>query len=259
MHFDRLVSLGKQISSSLKQIRIKRNVNPSENTTLADFNFNESNYNSKLNDENVFNDDLDGSVIDGIGSPDTCSSSIKIMHQYSIIPTKLNEEVPKVMSIKDYLQRNNFGDNINICKKKSENIKLKPCFNYKMHGAALSRKIAEYFLLQQAYLLENNECESLSPISLQQKLDELFGFESNYIDLHYLKFLNALRIKDYTFSSKYLHDYFDRFIVNGTISLAALNLVSLEYRFSNRLVYFYYLIPIESFKNDKKTSKYLKY
>jgi anaphase-promoting complex subunit 5 len=87
---------------------------------------------------------------------------------------------------------------------------------------------------QQAYLIENNEYESLLPADLHQKIDELFNYESIFPDVFYLKYLNSLRIKDYSVATKYMHDYFDRFIIHGSIPLAALNLVSLEYRFSNR-------------------------
>ncbi len=36
----------------------------------------------------------------------------------------------------------------------------------------MSRKTAEYFVSQQAHLIENNEYESLLPTYLQQNLDE---------------------------------------------------------------------------------------
>ncbi len=97
-----------------------------------------------------------------------------------------------------------------------------------------SRKIAEYFVAKQAFLLENNEHDALNPIELHQKLDELIAHDSTFSEAYYLKYLNYLRLKDYPSALKSLHDYFDRLLLAGSVSLAALNLCSLEYRFENR-------------------------
>lgn len=104
-------------------------------------------------------------------------------------------------------------------------------------GFEFSRKIAEYFVSRQANLIENNEHEALSPYELQQKIDELIAVDTNFADAYYLRYLNFLRLKDYPSALKALHDYFDRFLQAGSISLAALNLCSLEYRFDNKCVF----------------------
>ncbi len=102
------------------------------------------------------------------------------------------------------------------------------------NGCAYSRRIAEYFVAQQASLIENNEHDALSPAELNQKIDELLAFDVNFADAYYLKYLNFMRLRDYPSSLKALHDYFDRAIYAGSVSLAALNLCSLEYRFDNK-------------------------
>lgn len=102
------------------------------------------------------------------------------------------------------------------------------------NSCAFSRKIAEYFVAQQAHLIENNEHEALSPVELQLKIDELISYDSSYADAYYLKYLNCVRLKDYPLALKALHDYFDRLLLAGSVSLAALNLCSLEYRFDNK-------------------------
>jgi hypothetical protein len=245
MPFDKVVILSKQTSAFLKQIKIKKSLMFNENTSLMEFN--ESNFTIASNsfvkpseDNNLGGEmDLDGSIISIIGEPDTCSSTVKLKHQYSIFPTKVFstiEDVQKTLPtskcnfqfLKTQQQiENNLKKNDAIKKKNSNMLNT-------INGCALSRKTAEYFVSQQAYLIENNEYESLLPTDLQQKIDELFNYDSSFPDVFYLKFLNSLRIKDYSLSSKCLHDYFDRFIINGSIPLAALNLVSLEYRFSNK-------------------------
>ena len=102
------------------------------------------------------------------------------------------------------------------------------------NSCAFSRKIAEYFVAQQAHLIENNEYEALSPVELQSKIDELISYDATFSDAHYLKYLNCLRLRDYPSALKSLHDYFDRIFLTGSVSLAALNLSSLEYRFDSK-------------------------
>lgn len=102
------------------------------------------------------------------------------------------------------------------------------------NGFAFSRKLAEYFVAQQAFLLENNEHEALSPLELEQKIDELIRNDSTFVDAYYLRYLNNLRLNDYPAALKALHDYFDRRILPCSVSLAPLNLCSLEFRFGNR-------------------------
>jgi hypothetical protein len=239
MTFDKVVLLSKQTTNFLKQIKIRKSQVLSENTSAMELNFNESNLSinnnsflKPLEDNNI---DLDGSIISIIGEPDTCSSTVKLKHQYSIFPTKTpakDDLAKQGSSVKSnfqfYKAQTTENKKVEIAKKNtnsSSNI---------LNGCAFSRKTAEYFVSQQAYLIENNEYESLLPADLHQKIDELFNYESIFPDVFYLKYLNSLRIKDYSVATKYMHDYFDRFIIHGSIPLAALNLVSLEYRFSNR-------------------------
>jgi len=102
------------------------------------------------------------------------------------------------------------------------------------NGCAFSRKIAEYFVAQQANLIENNDHDALNPIELHYKIEELLAYDSNFADAYYLKYLNFMRLRDYPSALKALHDYFDRAFFAGSVSLAALNLCSLEYRFDNK-------------------------
>ncbi len=102
------------------------------------------------------------------------------------------------------------------------------------NGCAFSRKIAEFFVAQQAALLENNEAAALPPIELKRKIEQLLAYDPTFSDAHYLKYLNYMRLRDYPSALKALHDYFDRLILAGSVSLAALNLSSLEYRFNNK-------------------------
>jgi len=104
------------------------------------------------------------------------------------------------------------------------------------NGCAFSRKIAEYFVAQQANLIENNDHDALNPIELHYKIEELLAYDSNFADAYYLKYLNFMRLRDYPSALKALHDYFDRAFFAGSVSLAALNLCSLEYRFDNKLL-----------------------
>lgn len=102
------------------------------------------------------------------------------------------------------------------------------------NGAAFSRKIAEFFVAQQANLIENNDHDALNPMELHEKINELLAYDSHFADAYYLRYLNFLRLKDYPSALKALHDYFDRAFFSGSVSLAALNLCSLEYRFDNK-------------------------
>ena len=115
--------------------------------------------------------------------------------------------------------------------------KFEPATSYPLlitNNCAFSRKTAEFFVAQQAHLIENNEYEAMSPVDLNQKIDELILYDPSFSDAYFLKYLNYLRLKDYPSSLKALHDYFDRIMLAGSVSLAALNLSSLEYRFDNK-------------------------
>ena len=126
---------------------------------------------------------------------------------------------------------------INSSDKAVNSMSSNGAFSYALsikNSCAFSRKIAEYFVAQQAHLIENNEHEALSPVELEQKIDELISYDSSFSDAYYLKYLNFLRLRDYPSALKALHDYFDRLILAGSASLAALNLSSLEFRFDSK-------------------------
>jgi hypothetical protein len=162
----------------------------------------------------VNGDDLESSIIlmNLIGQPDKCSTIFKAANLVSKKTLDYKQQEPKAKPI--------------------ANSQIKT-LNEKFNNNILSRKMAEYFVSRQAFLIENNDYESLEPIGLQRKLDSIIKYDPHFNDVYYLKYLNAMRLNDYTLALKYLHDYFDRFMVNGSVSLAALNLTSLEYRFEN--------------------------
>ncbi len=159
-------------------------------------------------------DDLESSILltNLIGQPDKCSTIFKATNAMN--GKKQLDKQPESKS------------------KPIANNQIKQ-LSEKFNNNILSRKMAEYFVSQQAFLIENNDYECLEPIGLQKKLDFILKYDPQFNDIFYLKYLNIMRLNDYTLALKYLHDYFDRFIVNGSVSLAALNLTSLEYRFDN--------------------------
>lgn len=118
--------------------------------------------------------------------------------------------------------------------KLASNTKHEPFSPLITNNCAFSRKTAEFFVAQQAHLIENNEHEAMCPVDLNKKIDQLILYDPSFSDAYFLKYLNNLRLKDYPASLKALHDYFDRILLAGSVSLAALNLSSLEYRFDNK-------------------------
>lgn len=73
-----------------------------------------------------------------------------------------------------------------------------------------SQKQAEFFIAQQAALLQINENEALSPLQLQQKIRELLKGNPELAEAHYLSFLNSLRVKEYCGAIENLYHHFDR-------------------------------------------------
>ena len=108
-----------------------------------------------------------------------------------------------------------------------------------------SQRQAEYFIAQQASLLQYNEQEAMSPKPLQQKIVELLAGSPDLAEAHYLSFLNYLRVQEYCGAVDSLYHYFDRQnMTNGSTSsedvtsrgyrYAALNMAALQYRFGHR-------------------------
>ncbi|KAJ8038977.1 Anaphase-promoting complex subunit 5 [Holothuria leucospilota] len=112
-------------------------------------------------------------------------------------------------------------------------------------SSGLSPKLAEYFISEQAARLQNEDPTSLSPDQLQEQITALTDGSSHRAELHYLTFLNCLRLNEFCGAIHSLHKYFDQLTQKSTDSgsnsssteewkhsyrYAALNLASLHYR-----------------------------
>ncbi|KAG8201693.1 hypothetical protein JTE90_012757 [Oedothorax gibbosus] len=73
-----------------------------------------------------------------------------------------------------------------------------------------SQRQAEFFIAQQAALLQINESSALSPIELQQKIKELVKGNPELFETCFLSYMNAMRVKEYCASKEYLFHHFDR-------------------------------------------------
>lgn len=240
MSFDKIVTLCNDVSNNLKIIQTFNLPPP----PLSIMDLNEFPKVVVTDDQSINEMDLDASIVsveETIGSAKKSKTLnnepksilfnkhlVKFQHDKHI--TSSTNKLSKTTKLLNNLNMSNIAP----IASKNENTLKKLKFTSSTNAGAFSRKIAEYFVAQQAYLLENNEYDSLNPIQLQDKLEELLGYDSSFADAYYLKYLNQMRIKDYTGASKALHDYFDRLVLSGSISLAALNMVSLEYRFGNK-------------------------
>lgn len=119
-------------------------------------------------------------------------------------------------------------------------------------GGFNSQRQAEYFILQQVFLLQHNQKEALSPSDLQDKIMDMLKANPDMAEAHFLSYLNSLRVKEYCTALHNLFHYFDRktlFSVDQNQTqqgqnkpkddevhrrYAALNLASLHYRFGHR-------------------------
>ncbi|XP_052789815.1 anaphase-promoting complex subunit 5-like isoform X2 [Mya arenaria] len=116
--------------------------------------------------------------------------------------------------------------------------------------AVNSFRQAEYFILQQAFLLQHNQKEALSPSDLQDKIMDMLEMNPDIAEAHFLSFLNSLRVKEYCTALHNLFHFFDRKTI-ATFNkgqghgkhqpaeevhrrYAALNLASLHYRFGHK-------------------------
>jgi hypothetical protein len=241
LSFDKIVTLCNDVSNNLKIIQTF-NLPPPPPLSIMDLN--EFPKVIVTDDQSIHEMDLDASIV-SVEEP-TCSakkSKILVNEPKSILFNKhlvkfqhdkqITSSTNKLSKTTKLLNNLNMSNIAPIALKNEHSLK-KLKFTSSTNAGAFSRKIAEYFVAQQAYLLENNEYDSLNPIQLQDKLEELLGYDSSFADAYYLKYLNQMRIRDYTGASKALHDYFDRLVLSGSISLAALNMVSFEYRFGNK-------------------------
>ncbi|CAH1785514.1 unnamed protein product [Owenia fusiformis] len=117
-----------------------------------------------------------------------------------------------------------------------------------MSDGTFSQRQAEYFISQQAMLLQHNESEALSAGDLQQKIRELLKSNSDLTEAHFLSYLNNLRVNEYCGAINSLYHYFDRHQLTNpnagskvkeedygrSFRYAALNLAALHYRFGHR-------------------------
>lgn len=118
-------------------------------------------------------------------------------------------------------------------------------------GGFNSQRQAEYFILQQVFLLQHNQNEALSPSDLQDKIMDMLKADPDMAEAHFLSYLNSLRVKEYCTAVHNLFHYFDR-KTSSSIDpnqsaqqnkpkdeevhrrYAALNLASLHYRFGHK-------------------------
>lgn len=73
-----------------------------------------------------------------------------------------------------------------------------------------SPRQAELFIAQQVNLLSTNESVALDPPSLQQKLRDILRANPDHFDVHYLSYLNCLRVKEFCGAVNSIHHYFNR-------------------------------------------------
>lgn len=73
-----------------------------------------------------------------------------------------------------------------------------------------SPRQVELFVAQQVKLLEINESVALDPPILQQKLKEILRANPDHFDIHYLSYLNCLRVKEYCGAVNSVQHYFNR-------------------------------------------------
>ncbi|XP_041978762.1 anaphase-promoting complex subunit 5 [Aricia agestis] len=77
-----------------------------------------------------------------------------------------------------------------------------------------SRKQAELFTAQQANLLQINEQKALPPKQLQKTIMQIINDIPEYPDIHFLSFLNCIRMKEFCGAQDSLYNCFDRAVFN---------------------------------------------
>ncbi|CAH1725195.1 anaphase-promoting complex subunit 5 [Aphis gossypii] len=73
-----------------------------------------------------------------------------------------------------------------------------------------SPRQVELFIAQQVKLLKINESVALDPPTLHQKLKEILRANPDHFDVHYLNYLNCLRVKEYCGAVNSVQHYFSR-------------------------------------------------
>ncbi|KAG7331934.1 hypothetical protein KOW79_003768 [Hemibagrus wyckioides] len=110
----------------------------------------------------------------------------------------------------------------------------------------LSQKQAEYFLARQAYMLKNDENKAMSPDKLQDELNNILKFNPDLAEVHYVSYLNSMRVQDVFTSTHSLLHYFDRIVLSGgegksngdegygrNLRYSVLNMATLHCRFNH--------------------------
>ncbi|XP_063376218.1 anaphase-promoting complex subunit 5 isoform X1 [Cydia fagiglandana] len=99
-----------------------------------------------------------------------------------------------------------------------------------------SRKQAELFTAQQANLLQVNEDKALPPRQLQKTINRIMNDIPEYSDIHFLSFLNCIRMKEFCGAQDSLYNCFDRavFCVTGNSSACNDRNKSFRYAALNR-------------------------
>ncbi|VVC92953.1 unnamed protein product, partial [Leptidea sinapis] len=77
-----------------------------------------------------------------------------------------------------------------------------------------SRKQAELFTAQQANLLQINEKKALPAKQLQKMISQIIKDIPEYPDVHFLSFLNCIRMKEFCGAQDSLYNCFDRAVFN---------------------------------------------
>ncbi|XP_022168536.1 anaphase-promoting complex subunit 5 [Myzus persicae] len=73
-----------------------------------------------------------------------------------------------------------------------------------------SPRQVELFIAQQVKLLKINESVALDPPTLHQKLKDILRANPDHFDVHYLNYLNCLRVKEYCGAVSSVQHYFSR-------------------------------------------------
>lgn len=93
------------------------------------------------------------------------------------------------------------------------NINYRGSFNQnsKYYNArSWSPRQVELFIAQQVKLLKINESVALDPPTLQLKLRDILRANPDHFDVHYLNYLNCLRVKEYCGAVNSVQHYFSR-------------------------------------------------
>ncbi|OWR44924.1 anaphase-promoting complex subunit 5 [Danaus plexippus] len=95
-----------------------------------------------------------------------------------------------------------------------------------------SRKQAELFTAQQANLLQINEKKAMAPKQLQKTIMQIINDLPEYPDIHFLSFLNCIRMKEFCGAQDSLYNCFDRAVFNMCGSGSSLNDRNKNFRYA---------------------------